>query len=459
MQKNQKPKTPNITDIVTSTIARLNTVNESVKKVIEDSLSSPSETTSFASLSTITTLTPLKIPRQPHNSPTDPQLSTSSLNWSTVTNDVSDATVIQKPSTTEKSPVTETKKIPPKKIAKVKPQLVKEEMSPPQSTVVIEQVSPRLEEIISTKPKIKKNAEEKENPINKEVKEVKEVPTPRKKKSVKPKEPQQIEPVSSMKKSSKKAGNKKKEHVNFAATPEVVPDYVPPQATTPAVKTPVISVRETIKGPATPEKPPSPTKSIREEVANNISKKPKAEFTRRVSSAKMSRNVHKRVIPKIKSTSSIALDKNPPAAISVRTVLKEEEKKSEERARHRSRSRSHSRPRTKSGGKRDEDGKTKDVMEIYQKIRSNTTSTIAMANNQISSTLQAGMAHLNDICGKVRTTLSDIEKDEQTYKKLKSKKSFELSSEGGSVHEGCIISEQSTTANQGHKPQTPVGWI
>ncbi|KAK9746704.1 hypothetical protein QE152_g5923 [Popillia japonica] len=50
-----------------------------------------------------------------------------------------------------------------------------------------------------------------------------------------------------------------------------------------------------------------------------------------------------------------------------------------------------------------------------------------------------------------------MEKDEENYKKLKSKKSFELSSEGGSVHDGSILSMQTPSRpppSSCQKPET-----
>lgn len=196
-----------------------------------------------------------------------------------------------------------------------------------------------------------------------------------------------------------------------------------------------------------PKKPSTPIPNARDNSSTATSRK--QELNRRISSAKSYRHSPKRIIPKVKSTGSLALDQNN-QQLTVRDVLMEEN--DDTKKRNRSRVRSESRPRSRSESrKRSQENRprSRDVMDIYNNLRKNTANTIANINEQMSSTLQEGIAHLNDICGKVRTTLTDMEKDEENYKKLKSKKSFDVSSEGGSVHdESGLFMQPSRTPNK-----------
>lgn len=458
MRRHDRPLIPDFKDMVSSTIARLNTVNESVQKVIEDSLSSSSSLTKKCSFPTIKSSgnTPYVQPTLMAQNLNPKDASVSSISWSTVT-------ITNANENSEISAVTRTEKSPPKKAATSRKS--SDSKSKPQTPEIPQPPAACAEQI---PPKKKAKSPHSENKIKKSDEKVtssnveKEV-APKKKKEAKKKE-ESAEPVSSLKKTGKK--KKSKNVVNFNTVPEVVPNYTPEPTTVTLPPKSAKSVRAALNESliVTQAKPKTATKSSRED-SGKIGQTKSKHDNRRISSARAHRNVHKKVVPKVKSAGNISATEQSKVPLSVRTVLQEDAKNLEELKLQRSRSRSPNRSEirtnstSRSGSQKRSDDARNKMMEIYQKVRSNTTDCIANVNEQMSFTLKESIAHLNEICGKVRTTLTDMEKDEENYKKLKSKKSFELSSEGGSVHDGSILSMQTPSRpppSSCQKPETDV---
>ncbi|GJQ79828.1 hypothetical protein Trydic_g23292 [Trypoxylus dichotomus] len=450
---------PDIKAMVCSTIARLDNVKNSVQKVIEESLSSGSSRKS--SVCSVHTMT---LPIQ--NNTLD--ASVSSLNWSTVTmtNNTSQISVMtQKPSNTGGRQVTVKKTTKRTSIPKTTKHPAPEASQPirpsPAAVSVVsvtEKPSAKIEDIAQKQSK--KTFKQRQQGDSRKVKDeiekalvVEREISVKKKKSVKVKEVVTLEPVPSVKKIAKKKKGKKKDHVNFNIPDTTVEcSTVALPQTKPAVKSEKNQAKQLTPSP---EKVSTAKKAVREEIASGTVNKAKADSTRRVNSAKIYRNVQKKGPAKVKSTGNLTQEQNN-QPITVRSVLENEAKNLKELKRQRksrSRSRSNSRSRTESVSTKRDTSQSRHIMEIYQKVRSNTNSCIASINEQMSCTLKEGIAHLNDICGKVRTTLTDMEKDEENYQKLKSKKSFDVSSEGGSVHDGIALSVQISKVDT--PPPTP----
>lgn len=242
----QKPEIQNkikdISEMVSTTIRRLNDVNARVTRTLQDSISSSA---SFASLDTAINLIQPKPQQKTSEKNCADELSASSLNWSTVTtsnaNDISDASIApSKPIVAKKA----SRKGP---AVKIKPPVEIQQQSSPQqqevqqeqpnaapSTVVEDVPFTVLKETLPPKsatPKMKKKRQKLSSETLKDKEESdkfenRESTSAKKRRSAKSKDvPSKIEPVASaLKKSSaKKRKNKKKEHVSINSTPEVMP--------------------------------------------------------------------------------------------------------------------------------------------------------------------------------------------------------------------------------------------
>ncbi|KAK9746703.1 hypothetical protein QE152_g5922 [Popillia japonica] len=287
MRRHDRPLIPDFKDMVSSTIARLNTVNESVQKVIEDSLSSSSSLTKKCSFPTIKSSgnTPYVQPTLMAQNLNPKDASVSSISWSTVT-------ITNANENSEISAVTRTEKSPPKKAATSRKS--SDSKSKPQTPEIPQPPAACAEQI---PPKKKAKSPHSENKIKKSDEKVtssnveKEV-APKKKKEAKKKE-ESAEPVSSLKKTGKK--KKSKNVVNFNTVPEVVPNYTPEPTTVTLPPKSAKSVRAALNESliVTQAKPKTATKSSRED-SGKIGQTKSKHDNRRISSARAHRNVQSR---------------------------------------------------------------------------------------------------------------------------------------------------------------------